>query len=156
MDSKTTEELFKKLPQHQKELPSNAQLGRQERVISVNVDELGIDTTKQKLRFMRPFGKAVASIPQTLSPNAQIALQALLACFERQKSVKEGVFKDILWGFAQVGLPADVVGKGLWDLKELGYISFQAPDGTPLGKEAHGLAEAWVRYEKKLLDLVYD
>jgi hypothetical protein len=111
---------------------------------------------KQTLRLMRPFFKLAESIPSLLPNEAQITLRALFDCFEKSGEVKEGIIEDILWGFEQCGIPRKLTAKGLVSLESAGYICFQAPNNTPITFEAAKIHECWIRYQPKLLDMLYE
>lgn len=123
---------------------------------SVMTLEAQVDPTPQKLRKIRPFAKSHRDVPTTIPPEAQIVLQALLSCFEKQNDVQEGVMKDITWGFEQCGIPSPCTVVGLKQLQNLGYVSIKAPDNTYMSISSDQLMEGWVVYENKLLDLVYE
>lgn len=97
----------------------------------------------------------VCSIPPDLPENARYVLAGIFDCFAKQKVVKEGITKDILWGFEVSGHNLERVAYGLIDLKRTGYIKFFTPDNVETNEHCSNLQECWVRYEKKLLDLVY-
>jgi hypothetical protein len=124
--------------------------------VSVMGMEAAVDSKPQQLKIIRPFVQSIKNIPKTIPPEAQIVLQALLACFEKQKNVQEGLVKDLVWGFAQSGIPDACTLLGIRQLENLGYVKIQAPDNTIIRIESPHIAESWVRYEPKLLELVYD
>jgi len=125
-----------------------------------------IDTTPQDLRTMRSYIRATAQIPGFLPNTAQTVLRLMFDCFEKQGSAKEGLIGDILWGFAQSPCLQTVKGlipaapeftlEGLRQLQKLGYIKFQAKDGAIVGVESSKIESAWVRYEPKLLEMIYE
>ncbi len=125
-----------------------------------------IDTTPQELRTMRTYIRATAQIPGYLPHKAQAVLKLLFDCFSKQGSAKEGLIGDILWGFAQSpclltakGLepaPPEFTLEGLRQLNTFGYLKFQAKDGEIVGVESSKIESAWVRYEPKLLEMVYE
>lgn len=111
---------------------------------------------KQTLRHMKPFSKMIDSVPTTLPQEAQVTLRALCDCFEKAHAVKEGIIEDLLWGFEQCGIPRKLTAKGLDDLEKAGYLFFQAPNNTMITFEAARIHECWVRYQPKLLDMLYE
>jgi hypothetical protein len=123
---------------------------------SVMTMEAVIDTTPQPLRVLRPFITACQQISTILPGEAQIVLQALFSCFERQKSVNEGLIGDLVWGFAQCGIAHECTWIGLQELVKLGYIKFQAPDGEYIEPTSDQIAKAFVRYQPPLLRMVYE
>jgi hypothetical protein len=118
--------------------------------------EAVVDPTPQPLRTIKPFVQAIKSVPTTIPPEAQIVLHALLACFEKQKNIKEGVIKDLIWGFSQSGIPDGCTALGLKQLDNLGYIKIQAPDMSIIDVSGAGFLDSWVKYQPKLLELVYE
>ena len=123
---------------------------------SVMTLEATVDTTKQELRSIRPYFESALSVPKDLTAEAQIVANALLACFDKQGTVEEGKVTDIVWGFSQCGIHPAASLKGLKDLCRAGYLEFQAPDNTVSTNMDHDeLPYFWVKYTKKLLDLVY-
>jgi hypothetical protein len=117
--------------------------------------EATVDVKPQELRSIRPFQLAIIGIPQFLKPEAQIVLQALLSCFEQKQSVQEGIIGDLLWGFAECGIPPECTLVGMKELDAQGYIRFQAPDNSWISMDSEHLGKCWVRYTQKLLDMVY-
>jgi hypothetical protein len=125
-----------------------------------------IDTTPQELRTMRSYIRATSDIPGFLPHSAQTVLRLLFDCFEKQGAAKEGLIGDILWGFAQSpcmltpkGLepaPPEFTFEGLRHLQRFGYIKFQAKDGEFIGPQSSKLESAWVKYEPKLLEMIYE
>jgi hypothetical protein len=115
-----------------------------------------VDVKPQPLRELRPFHQATRDIPSTIKPEAQIVLHSLLACFEKQKSVKEGIVDDLVFGFEAGGVPAMCTLVGLRALEKEGYIGLKAPDNTPINFQSSSVLKAWVTYKQKLLDMVYD
>lgn len=118
--------------------------------------EATVDATPQPLRKLRRFAAACHSIPSSLKPEAQIVLQAIFSCFEKQKTVSEGLIGDLIWGFAQCGLADTLTFNGLRFLAEGGYVKFQAPDGSFVEITSDQASKAWVRYQEKLLKMVYE
>lgn len=119
--------------------------------------EAEVEVKPQQLKIVRSFYAMTKSIPSTLKPEAQIILQALFDCFERQKEVKEGQLSDLVWGFEQAGIQGPLTVMGIKYLFEAGYIKLQGPDNQfykELTKE--NVAVLWVRYQPKLLELVYE
>lgn len=123
---------------------------------SVMTMEVTVDVKKQELKQVREFSAMVNRVPVTLIPEAQIVLQALFDCFSRAGSVEEGIVADLGWGFSQCGIPPQCTAVGLKELEKQGYIKFQAPDNVFIDCLSDKIDEAWVRYQKKLLDMVYE
>lgn len=119
--------------------------------------EATIDSTAQKLsRPLKTFSAAVLGIPKTISPEGQIVLQLLFSCFEKQHEVREGVLKDILFGFQVGGIPHALSMKGIGDLIKEGYLQLKAEDGSNATLDNSLSMNAWVRYTDKTLDLVQE
>lgn len=124
-----------------------------------------IDSTPQKLRTLRSYVKAIATIPAFLPTEATAVLKLLFDCFMKQGSVQEGLIGDLIWGFSQseclfvngrhIHAPPEFTYNGLVQLWRLGYIKFQSPDHDFVSPESSKLESAWVRYEPKLLEMVY-
>jgi hypothetical protein len=123
---------------------------------NVFTTEAVVDTTPQPLRTLRPFVASCLQIPATAPTVAQDVLVALFDCFAKQSEVKEGLIGDILWGFEQSGVPGELTARGLIHLEKAGYIKFQAPDGAFVKFEDDRAVSAWIRYQPKLLDMVYN
>jgi uncharacterized protein YfkK (UPF0435 family) len=121
--------------------------------LSVAVDSE--EMKPQELKTLRPFYDMVQSLPSTLPAEAQMIGQALFSVFERGREVKEGQLKDLVWGFAQCGFEPKLSVVGLFHLQEAGYIRLQAPSNEYVAFTSTQIEECWVRYQKKLLDLVY-
>lgn len=124
-------------------------------VTSITVD--GIDTTPQKLNAIRPYNAMTLQIPLNLNPIAAMVLQLLFSCFEKQGTVSEGLIGDLMWGFAQVEppMPPEATFRGLVELYRKGYVKFQAPDNSFVSPESDAIERSWVRYQPKLLSMVY-
>ena len=118
--------------------------------------EAEIENKPQELKKIRSFFAMTNSVPTTLKPEAQIVLQALFSCFDRQGSVQEGKLEDLTWGFEQVGIPGPATIMGLKYLNEAGYVKFQAPDNQYTEMTKDNVRHLWVRYQPKLMELVYE
>ena len=118
--------------------------------------EVQVDTTPQALRKIKPYFSSSKSIPTSLPAESQIVLHALFSCFEKQQRVEEGVIKDLVWGFEQGGIPPECSMLGLTQLQGKGYIKFQAPDNTFVTILSDQLGECWIRYQPKLLEMIYE
>lgn len=131
--------------------PEGAQIKKTDFVFEVEVEN-----KPQELRKLRPYPKAVSAIPGLLPDQAQIVLKLLFDCFAKAGHVSEGLIGDLLWGFAQFQIPAELSLHGLFQLEQLGYIAFQAKDGAFIHKDSDKLESAWIRYQPKLLEMVYE
>jgi len=121
--------------------------------------EVTVDDYKpQALRKLRPYAVMSLHTPTNLPAEATIVLQLLFTCFEKAQAVSEGLIGDMLWGFAQVHppVPPELTLNGLKQLAKLSYIKFQAPDNTFVDLASDRSSSSWIRYQPKLLDLVYE
>ena len=123
---------------------------------SVMTLEAQVENNPQPLLKIRPYYETSKEVPGALAPEAQLVLHALLSCFEKQKDVQEGLIGDLVWGFEQAGIPKEASVIGLDRLAVAGYVKFQAPDNTFIDFSADAISKAWVRYQPKLLDMVYE
>lgn len=116
--------------------------------------EATVENKPQQLKKIKSFEAFILGIPANMKAEAQIVLQALFSCFEKQGTVAEGILEDVYWGFEQntPPIPRNLVWNGLRELRALGYVRFQAPDNV-LAFEP--IPAAWLRYQPKLLDMVY-
>lgn len=119
--------------------------------------EATVEISPQKLRtkVMRPFEEACWSIPMDISENARKVMRCLIDCFTKAGEVREGIVKDVLWGFEVSGHSPVDTAYGLVDLKRAGYVGFEAPDGTEVDEHSQFLAQCWLTYKRKLLDIVF-
>lgn len=120
-----------------------------------------IDTTKQPLRKLRAFNLMLITMPPSLPTPASEVLRRLFRCFAKDKSVSEGLIGDMMWGFSnptaeEQAIPAELTWTGLCQLRDRGYLKFQAPDGAHIEPQSDEIGRAWVRYEPKLLEMVYE
>lgn len=118
--------------------------------------EAEVENKPQELNKLRPFYAMTKAVPTSIKAEAQIVLQALFACFDRQRSVQEGKLADLVWGFEQAGIPGSATVMGLKYLAEAGYVRFQAPDNSFVEMTKDNLSVLWVRYQPKLLEMVYE
>lgn len=131
------------------ERPENA------KATSVMNMEATVDATPQQLdKTLKGFIGMSQSIPQTLKPEAQIVMQCLFSVFEKNKEVKEGILKDWIFGFAQAGVPAQCTVAGVDALIRQDYIHLAYDDGMPGNISNPKSIDCWVRYNKKLLNMV--
>ena len=124
--------------------------------VSVGTMEATVENNPQPLRKLRPYSKTSQSVPVFLKPESQIVMHALFSCFERQKSVQEGLVGDVLWGFEQCGIPAGCTAIGMVELEKQGYVKFQTPDNAYVDFQSDKIDKAWLRYQPKLLNMIYD
>jgi hypothetical protein len=120
-----------------------------------------MDTTKQPLRQIKPFHLLVLNMPPGLSGMDSQVLRRLFRCFAKSGQVSEGLIGDILFGFRETtleepGLPENYALLGLDQLRSLGYLDFQAKDGSWIDMSSDHIGSAWVRYKPKLLEMVYE
>lgn len=122
----------------------------------VMTQEVVVENNPQPLRAIRPYANSCLKIPATLGSEATVVLHALFECFAKAKEVREGLIGDLAWGFSQVGIAVELTLKGLLVLEREGYIKFQAPDGAYVDLMSSSAEKAFVRYQPKLLEMVYD
>jgi hypothetical protein len=115
-----------------------------------------VENKPQSLRLLKPIDKMISSVPSDLNDVGKKTLLNLFKCFVEQRSVSEGLVGDVLWGFGQCGLQPEETIHGLINLSKNGYIKFQAKDGTFTDFNSSKIQGAWVRYQKKLTELVYE
>ncbi len=123
--------------------------------------EVTVDVKPQDLKQIRPFAALLARTPVLLPPEAQMVLQTLFMCFNKQKSVSEGKVVDLVFGFSQktadaTQLPPALTLVGLKQLTEQGYVKLLADDNTNVSLDSEYIGNAWVRYQPKFLELVYE
>lgn len=135
-------------------LPSTPPEGS--KIVNSLTMEATVEVSPQPLRKLRPFAKAISSIPKLLSPEAQLVLHAMLSCFEKQGNISEGLIGDLMWGFAQCGIPPECTYAGLKQLCKEGYLKFQGKDNSWIDIESDKAEDAFVRYNPKLLELAYE
>lgn len=145
---------LERLRRDKENLPRTDRLGK--RTQKLEVDLLpGTRTAPQELKEVRPFFALKASIPQSLPPEARKVMEALFDCFEKARSVQEGIVEELLWGFEQCGIDRRVTGTGLFLLEKHGYLKFQGRDGAFIEFISARTADTWVRYQPKFLEMVY-
>lgn len=120
-----------------------------------------VDMTKQPLNTIKPFETMVLYVPSGLPSHARECMIRLFRCFSKQKEVSEGLIGDVMFGFSQntleeKELPATITWTGLCQLRDMGYIKFQAPDGEYIDQDSDKISSAWVRYQPKLLEMIYE
>lgn len=135
--------------------PFTGELPKEAKEASVMKLAATVDVKPQPLKTIRPFTAMIGDIPPLLRAEGKIVLQALFACFERQRVVKEGLVDDLVFGFDAGGIPKQLTLVGLKAISKLGYIKLTAPGHGTVDFESSHILKAWVTYEKKLLDLVY-
>lgn len=132
--------------------------GGMRRPVTTASMEAVVENKPQELRKLRSFFASSLLIPGNISTQAQIVLRALFDCFEKQGAVKEGLIGDMIWGFEQntPPIPQNLTTDGLQELARHGYVKFQAKDGSFVGFESDKITGAWIRYQPKLLEMVYE
>ena len=139
-----------------KKLDSTPPPGATER--SVMTMEATVEVKQQPLRTIRPEVSAVGRIPALLPAEARFVLIHMLRIFVEKAVVKEGTFGDLVFG-CQNGippLPAALSVRGIVQLKDAGFLIFQAPDNETLSIDADRIEDAWLKYTPRLLDLIYE
>lgn len=133
-------------------VPDGSSLPRSVLKLDVTVD----DATPQPLKKLRTFPGMVLQIQGSWPNQAQIVLQSVFSCFAKAGHVSEGLVGDLVWGFAQAGVPAELTVHGLMQLEKLGLVRFQAPDNNYVTLHDTAAEKAWVRYQRPLLELIYE
>lgn len=114
-----------------------------------------VEVVPQKLRKIKPCRIAVLSLPANLSNNTRTIMASLFGIFEDKKSVEEGLVGDMIWGFKQGGIPPEATYTALGEMEKFGYVKFQAPDNTFVTLNSDRIGSAWIKYQPKLLDMIY-
>lgn len=137
---------YKKLPEGAKPAPS-----------VMNLDVV-VDNKPQPLRKLRSYFAASLLIPGDLPAQGQLVLKLLFDCFQKQETVQEGLVGDVLWGFQQgtPSIPPKLSIDGLRALELAGYVRFQAKDGSWTDFGSDKITGAFVRYQPKLLAMVWE
>lgn len=94
--------------------------------------------------------------PKEFKPEspAGIVFANLNVCYKENNNVSEGIMEDVIWGFAQAGIPRYLTWDGLLALGKFGYLTFTDEQrvlmiGTP--------AEAmWYRWTPKFYNLLLE
>lgn len=152
---KLTEEKAKQIFEQQT-LPENSKVG-----LPAFAFYTELDATKQPLRKIRDFNLMVLSLPPGLGSEAREVMIRLFRCFHKAGEVSEGLIGDLMFGFGiptleERPLSPEESWRGLCQLKALGYVKFQAKDGAFIDEHGSGIGGAWVRYQPKLLEAVYE
>lgn len=119
-------------------------------------EKLTLQNYSPKLRVIKPYYNGLSKEPEDIrmdSP-AGVVFYNLQICYSNQKNISEGVIEDIIWGFRQSGIPADITWEGLKDLKKKGYIFFH--DGTGVAIIGQLTEKLWYRWTSKFFDLLRD
>lgn len=147
-------EIERRLRRQAASLPKNASPVKRTQKLEVELLP-GTRTAPQELKRIRPFFALAQSIPTTLPAEAQLVLRALFDCFEKAGAVEEGIVEELLWGFAQCGIPRNLTGVGLFQLEKAGYVKFQTRDGAYVSFVSAHTQDSWIRYQPTLLEMVY-
>jgi hypothetical protein len=128
------------------------------RPLTVGTLEATVENKPQELRRLRSYAAACLHIPGNIPSESQVVLSLLFDCFEKQRAVKEGLIGDLIWGFAQTTPPVPYQASidGLRGLQAYGLVKFQAKDGSYVGFDSDKITGAWVRYQPKLLNMVWE
>ncbi len=138
-------------------LPNGGRLAPyRKRTQKLSVDLLpGTRTAPQELKKIRTFMGLINAIPSHLPAEAQIVMRGIFDCFERAGNVSEGIIEELLWGFEQGGFPRKLTAHGLVFLEKAGYVKCQTRDNVFVRFQDARLADSWIRYQPKLLEMVY-
>jgi len=118
--------------------------------------EATVDVKPQKLNKIKPCSIACLSLPAYISDNTRTVMSTLFGIFEDKKSVEEGLIGDMLFGFSKAGIPAAATLASLSEMEQNGYVKFQAPDNTFVPISSDKIGASWIRYQRKLKDMVYE
>lgn len=92
-----------------------------------------IDTTKEMpLKIVQHYFFGLKKAPDDIKQDtpAGVVFYTLCMCYMNQGNVSEGQVADVMYGFAQSGIPRNITLDGFRELQKLKYINANAPDGT--------------------------
>jgi len=118
--------------------------------------EATVEVNPQKLLKIKPCTASVLSLPANMSDNTRTVMSTLLAIFEDKNYMEEGLIGDMLFGFGKAGIPAACTLAALGEMEKYGFVKFQAPDNTYVSLDSDKIGAAWIRYQQKLKDMVYE
>lgn len=114
------------MPKEMKITPEEAaRILKEEHVIEV-------DTSREMpLRVVCPYFYGFKKKPEDIDPNTPegVVFFNLAVCYKNQGNVSEGQIADVMYGFAQSGIPKNITMDGLNKLRELKYINPNTPEG---------------------------
>lgn len=151
-------EMERKFRQQAKRLPNKGKLAsRRKRTQKLEVDLLPeTRTAPQELKKLRTYFGLINSVPADLPAEAQLVLRGLFDCFDKAANVSEGIVEELMWGFEQAGFPRKLTAHGLVFLEKAGYVKFQTRDNVFVRFQDARLKDSWIRYQPKLLEMVYE
>lgn len=131
-----------------------------EQKIELSTDLL-IDPHIEKKNQVRPSFAGIRYLPDDIRKNAEalFVFQHLMQCFKMQGNVCEGELANVIWGFAQSGIPENLTAAGLAQLRGLGYIKYTDDnyvEYADLDVIINHRKQIWIRYTKKFTDLLAD
>jgi len=118
--------------------------------------EATVKVNPQKLLKIKPCKVSVLSLPANMSDNTRIIVSTLFAIFEDKNYMEEGLIGDMLFGFRKAGIPAERTLAALGEMEQYGFVKFQAPDNTFVSLDSDKIGAAWIRYQQKLKDMIYE
>ena len=124
--------------------------------IPVVAGEAVVEVRPQKLRKIKPCSIAVLSLPASLGDNTRTILSTLFGIFQDKNNVSDGLIGDMLYGFAQSGIPPAATLAALGEMERTGFVKFQTPDNVFVPITSDKIGSAWIRYQKKLLNMIYE
>jgi hypothetical protein len=120
-----------------------------------NMDQrLEVYNKEPRLKVVKPFYNGLNTYPPEIVQNtaAHVVFYNLQQCYEQVGNISEGIIEDLVWGFRQAGIPANITWKGLNELKKLGFIYFH--DGTGRVILGDATDKLWFRWSLKFIDLL--
>lgn len=108
------------------------------------------------LRCTKQFYNGLKYNPEDIKQDspAGVVFYNLNLCYQHGKNVSEGCVEDVIWGFRQSGIPANIVVDGFTELYRLGYLNFTDPNGTMLLGTFN--EKAWYQWTRKFYSLLLE
>jgi hypothetical protein len=117
-------------------------------------DKMKLQNNSPRLRVVVPYYNGITTSPPEIpqdSPGGVVFFNLQL-CYQNQQNVSEGILEDVIWGFRQSGIPADITWEGFKTLKKFGYIFFHDGTGTAIIGDPN--EKLWYRWTLKYIDLL--
>jgi hypothetical protein len=103
-----------------------------------NMDQrLEVYNKEPRLKVVKPFYNGLNTYPPEIVQNtaAHVVFYNLQQCYEQVGNISEGIIEDLVWGFRQAGIPANILGDATdklwfrWSLKFIDLLrgKFDAP-----------------------------
>jgi hypothetical protein len=113
-----------------------------------------VDTSQEMpLKVVQPyfFGLKVAPDDIRQDTPAGVVFYTLCMCYMNQGNVSEGQVADVMYGFAQSGIPRNVTLDGFRDLQKLNYMNANSPEGTYIFGDLQ--PELYYKWTQKFFEL---